>query len=334
MHVLLIFTNIKSRPASRHLALPRVISHRPRHLTPAHISPCLASHLALSRVISHRPTSRPVSRHLALSSVISPCLASYRPVSRLISHRPASRPVSRHLALSRVISPCLASSRTFSRHLTPPHISRCLASPRPVSRHLALSRSSRPVISPPALPQLFAESRQRDCVYVQPGDRFGVYIEEAPGSIAYEFSRESSVLKYKVANLSRLTAVGDSVVFDALRFPYVFSMAVYIDTGNPKPETPLNAEPQTLSINRNPYVFSMTVYSLHLYRSVCARACVIHVCACVCVRVRACARARMCACAHACMPPCQTLSARSTRIVNKHELSPARTINKVVGGER
>ena len=65
------------------------------------------------------------------------------------------------------------------------------------------------------------------CIPVQTGDRLGVFVEVAPSSVSYTFSPNNPV------SLSHegYTAIGDTLQFDFLNFPYQFSVAAYIDTG-------------------------------------------------------------------------------------------------------
>ncbi len=72
-----------------------------------------------------------------------------------------------------------------------------------------------------------------ECTKVFPGDRFGVYLEETPGAVAYTFDALSpTALGHTLANISNTVPIGDSVVFDSLTFPYDFSIAAYVDAGD------------------------------------------------------------------------------------------------------
>ena len=62
------------------------------------------------------------------------------------------------------------------------------------------------------------------------GDRLAVYIEEAPGAIAYKFDGRNPMALSNSVHMSSPHAVGDVVAFDPLTFPYDFSLAAYIDT--------------------------------------------------------------------------------------------------------
>ena len=64
---------------------------------------------------------------------------------------------------------------------------------------------------------------------VRHGDRLGVYLEEAPGAVAYSFdSSNPMALGHTVRNLSDPVKVNERVRFDPLTFPYDFNMAAYI----------------------------------------------------------------------------------------------------------
>ena len=63
------------------------------------------------------------------------------------------------------------------------------------------------------------------------GDRLGVYIEEAPGAIAYTFDvTNPSVLAHTQTNVPELIALNDVIYFQAIVFPYEFSVTAYFDT--------------------------------------------------------------------------------------------------------
>ena len=68
---------------------------------------------------------------------------------------------------------------------------------------------------------------------VRAADRIGVYVEEAPGAIAYTFDGASiNALIHTAVNVSdpQPVAVDDVVEFGSLTFPYDFSVTAYIDT--------------------------------------------------------------------------------------------------------
>ena len=72
-----------------------------------------------------------------------------------------------------------------------------------------------------------------DCPRVLPGDRLGIYLEKTPGSVAYTFEPSNPLtLGFTNTNLSHPTQPGDNVMFESLTFPYVFSIAAFIDSGN------------------------------------------------------------------------------------------------------
>ena len=73
---------------------------------------------------------------------------------------------------------------------------------------------------------------------VAKGDRLGVYLEEAPGAIAFKFVAAAALtLGYTVQNLSSPTAINDTIRFDSPIFPYLFSAAAYVDTGQSRVTT-------------------------------------------------------------------------------------------------
>ena len=60
----------------------------------------------------------------------------------------------------------------------------------------------------------------------------GVYFEEAPGAVAYQFNGNSPMaLAHERQNSSIPADIGDMMSFDSLTFPYDFSISAYIDTG-------------------------------------------------------------------------------------------------------
>ena len=81
--------------------------------------------------------------------------------------------------------------------------------------------------------QIYIASKLTKCMRVQTGDRVGVYIEEAPGAIAYTFDGASpDALVHTQTNVTdpQPTAVDDVVEFGSLTFPYDFSVRAYFDT--------------------------------------------------------------------------------------------------------
>ena len=68
------------------------------------------------------------------------------------------------------------------------------------------------------------------CVQVHQGDRLGIYLEEAPGAVAYFFdSTKPDALGHTVRNKDNLK-LNVTVGFDILKFPYDFSLSAYIYT--------------------------------------------------------------------------------------------------------
>ncbi len=61
----------------------------------------------------------------------------------------------------------------------------------------------------------------------------GIYLEEAPGAVAYTFEpKEPTALGYSLPDRNYPTPIGTDINFDKLTFPYDFSVAAYIYTGN------------------------------------------------------------------------------------------------------
>ncbi|KAI0213831.1 hypothetical protein LSAT2_001082 [Lamellibrachia satsuma] len=81
---------------------------------------------------------------------------------------------------------------------------------------------------------IYIESKLTEkCVRVRAGDRIGVYIEEAPGAIAYTFDGTSpDALVHTQTNVTepQLIAIDAVVEFGFLTFPYDFSVTAYLDT--------------------------------------------------------------------------------------------------------
>ena len=74
-----------------------------------------------------------------------------------------------------------------------------------------------------------------ECVRVQRFDRLGIFIPVVPGSVAYTFiapvqGQASYRHTPRSADEARPT-VNQVITFDSLLFPYAFSSAAYIDTG-------------------------------------------------------------------------------------------------------
>ncbi len=58
-----------------------------------------------------------------------------------------------------------------------------------------------------------------------------MYTPEVPGSVAYTFNSSVPEALQHIADPNNAPAVGDTVTFDGLTYPYKFSAAAYIDTG-------------------------------------------------------------------------------------------------------
>ncbi|KAK2150351.1 hypothetical protein NP493_2794g00004 [Ridgeia piscesae] len=70
------------------------------------------------------------------------------------------------------------------------------------------------------------------CAEVKKGDRLGVYTVVSPGSIAYNFeSQQPSTKSYAYDGQNDYIPDGTVVSFDSLVYPYKFSAAAFIDTG-------------------------------------------------------------------------------------------------------
>ena len=80
--------------------------------------------------------------------------------------------------------------------------------------------------------QIYIESKLiTTCQRVRSGDRLGVFLTDAPGAIGYTFDgRRASSLAYTLPNKTQHINIGGQVGFGNLLFPYVFSVAAYIDT--------------------------------------------------------------------------------------------------------
>ena len=87
------------------------------------------------------------------------------------------------------------------------------------------------------------QSREK-CLLVRAGDRVGVYIEEAPGAVAYTFDPTPP---YLLGGVFESIVSNQTVSFKStLPFPYALSFSVYLDTnmtlygitGDPYPDCP------------------------------------------------------------------------------------------------
>ena len=62
------------------------------------------------------------------------------------------------------------------------------------------------------------------------GDRLGIMLASVPGAVAYKIRSGKSVLKRQVKDTS--LSIGTAYEFDdKLSFPYMFSVAAYVDSG-------------------------------------------------------------------------------------------------------
>lgn len=84
---------------------------------------------------------------------------------------------------------------------------------------------------------MYIHSRQGyKCATVKAGDRLGLYTVESPGAVAYTFkSQQPSTKQYTHEGTSEYLADGATVQFDSLVYPYQFSVAAFVDTGESHP---------------------------------------------------------------------------------------------------
>lgn len=75
--------------------------------------------------------------------------------------------------------------------------------------------------------------RNTTCLSVLKGDRVGIYAENGPVPISYAFMKvgHPATLRHPLGTSDRFVAIGQSVSFDALTFPYEYSVNAFIDTG-------------------------------------------------------------------------------------------------------
>ncbi len=85
--------------------------------------------------------------------------------------------------------------------------------------------------------QVYIEAKSltnSECIVVLPGDRLGLFLEYAPGAVAYTFDiAVSEVLGSHIGANRKVIQLNE--VFDGFgytTFPYDFSMAAYLDLGN------------------------------------------------------------------------------------------------------
>ena len=68
------------------------------------------------------------------------------------------------------------------------------------------------------------------CAAVRKGDRLGLYSVDSPGSVGYNFKQEVSIRIHTHTGTPYI-ADGSTVAFERLVYPYQFSVAAFIDTG-------------------------------------------------------------------------------------------------------
>ena len=68
------------------------------------------------------------------------------------------------------------------------------------------------------------------CIRVTSGDRLGLYFEEVPWALSYNFAAQSAPQTF-FFRTSQPINVSDVIEFSVLSFPYRFSIAAYLDTG-------------------------------------------------------------------------------------------------------
>ena len=76
------------------------------------------------------------------------------------------------------------------------------------------------------------EKRNRDCFRAHPGDRLGIHVTDDPIPITYGFQENSNVL-WNIGD-DRVDMREDETVIDfkdALSYPYVPSIVVFVDQG-------------------------------------------------------------------------------------------------------
>ena len=78
----------------------------------------------------------------------------------------------------------------------------------------------------------------------------GVYFEESPGAVAYQFNgRSPMALAHERSNVSVPAEIGEVMAFDTLTFPYDFSIAAYLDTSEQK-----LADTRVMFLGKNSFV--------------------------------------------------------------------------------
>ena len=80
--------------------------------------------------------------------------------------------------------------------------------------------------------QIYISSKFGKCARIENGDRMGVFLEEAPGAVAYTFDASTpTALGHSLEDRNYPTPIDTVIPFDTLTFPYDFSVAAYIGTG-------------------------------------------------------------------------------------------------------
>ncbi len=82
--------------------------------------------------------------------------------------------------------------------------------------------------------QIYINEKLATCPQVKTGDRLALQFmndDESIGSVAYKFNDEHPTSLAEKFNVSDPLSIGDVIEFSKLTFPYSFSVAAYIDTG-------------------------------------------------------------------------------------------------------
>ena len=75
--------------------------------------------------------------------------------------------------------------------------------------------------------QMYLHLVEDECLVLQPGDRVGVCLAESGGPIGYKFNPAAGT-SYQYTGR---TTVGQETIFNTLTYPYQFSAAAFITTG-------------------------------------------------------------------------------------------------------
>ena len=81
----------------------------------------------------------------------------------------------------------------------------------------------------PDMEDVYIIAKFMNCVRVQEDDRLGLFFEESPGAVGYNFVDAGLRVFGKQFNSDTL-GIGTTVRFESQMFPYDFSVAAYIDT--------------------------------------------------------------------------------------------------------